>query len=165
KKTYIPFDGSVPLNNKLNNLYEKDPSLISIDYLKIGNDLKMLDKTNRKKDNFFRFTTCIYTDEPITHPLTLSLAQTLPNNKRKRLGTVALYLNQERQKIQNDEATLEFKKGYNQISILYHWGDLDERKDIRSDYLPTETYLGKLNFLKQKKVRAELKPMTLIETH
>lgn len=164
EKCYVPFDGTIPLNNKWTQLYEEQPSVIKIDYLPIGNVLT-LQKQNEGIENFYRFTTCVYMEEPKVQPLSLSMVYTMPSGARKRLGTYSVYLNNERLIPLNDEVTLNLKKGWNEIQILYHWGDLELRKDMKREDLPYETYLGKFNFAKQKKIRADLIPLTYVDVH
>lgn len=165
ERIYKPFTGEIPLNSAWNELYQKRPEQIRIDYQPIGNTLPLSAEESGKKANFFRFTTCIYAEEEGTFPLSLSLIQTLPSGIRNRLGTYAVYLNQERQKTTHDEIMMKFKSGWNEIAILYHWGNMQERKDLPNDQLPEYAYLGKFSFQDQAKVRADLYPMTYIEPH
>lgn len=166
ERIYKPFTGVIPLNNTWNEIYDKRPEQVDIDYLPISNTLIMHDENDAgKKGNFFRFTTCIYFEEEATHPLSLSVVQTLPSSMRKRLGTYSVYLNQERQKTTHDEVILNFKPGWNELSILYHWGNLQERKDLLNNELPSEAYLGKFSFQEQEKIRADYHPMTYVEPH
>jgi hypothetical protein len=164
EKCYVPFDGTIPLAERWNQLYANNPSNIKVDYLPIGNILT-LQNPNEGIDNFYRFTTCIYMDEPKTQPLSFAMTYTMPSGGRKRLGVYAIYLNNERLIPINDEVTLPLKKGWNELQILYHWGDLEKRKDMRKEDLPYETYLGKFNVAKQKKIRADLSPMTYVDVH
>ncbi|CDQ41787.1 hypothetical protein [Virgibacillus salexigens] len=165
EKTYSPFTGQIPLNYHWSNLIKQNPENIDIDFLPISNTLRLKGNESGKSDNLYRFTTCVYMEEAVTSPMSLALLQTLPTGIRKRLGTYSVYVNQSRQKTVHDEITMNLKRGWNEIVILYHWGDMQERKDLRDDYLPSETYLGKFNFHNQTKIRAELNPMTYLDTH
>jgi hypothetical protein len=42
---------------------------------------------------------------------------------------------------------------------------MQQRRDYTEEELPTETYLGKFNFLKEKKVRADLAPLQYVDVH
>ena len=163
ERIYTPFSGEVPLNHVWNDIYNKRPENIKIDYLPISNTLDLTGSEGGKRDNFLRFTTCVYVDEEKVQPLSLSLIKTLSNGIRNRLGTYAVYINQQRQKTTHDEVTMTLNPGWNEIMILYHWGNMQERKDLPADILPDETYLGKFNFLDQTKIRADIQPMTFIE--
>lgn len=165
EQAYVPFTGEIPLNHMWTDLYNEDPEKILTDYLEISNTLTLKDKESPAHTNFFRFTTCVYTNEKIVNPFSLSMIKTLPNGIRTRIGTYSVYVNQKRQKIINDEFTLKLEAGWNEISILYHLGNVQERRDFPTNQLAEETYIGKFNFRVQQKIRAELKPMTYIDFH
>jgi hypothetical protein len=164
ERTYIRFDGSIPLNSVWQDQYQNRPSSILIDYLPIGNTLSLRRLDGQLQDNFYRFTTCIYSEESRVAPLSLSVIQTLQGT-RNRLGTYAVYVNGQRMVPSNEEVALALKAGWNEISILYHWGDMQSRRDYKEDQLPTETYLGKFNFMKEPKVRADLNPLKIVDDH
>jgi hypothetical protein len=164
ERTYIPFDGSIPLNSVWQDQYQNRPQSILIDYLPIGNTLSLRRLNGQPNDNFYRFTTCVYSDEPRVLPLSLSVIQTVDGVKR-RLGAYAVYVNGQRMVPTNEEVTMTFKQGWNEIQILYHWGDMQNRRDFTQDQLPTETYLGKFNFMKEKKVRADRDSLKCVDVH
>jgi chaperonin cofactor prefoldin len=164
EKCYVPFDGTIPLNSKWSEIYNDRPHMVRTDYLPIGNTLA-LQKGNEGMENFYRFTTCLYMDEPKSQPLSLSVVHTTSSGDRKRLGVYSVYLNNERVIPSHDEVTLELKKGWNEIQILYHWGDLQRRSDLRKEDLPNETYLGKFSFARHRKVRADLVPLKYVDVH
>src|SRR5690606_33259744 len=120
EKTYAPFKGEIPLNSKWNEIYRHHPENVHIDYLPIGNILSLTDEKDGKRDNFFRFTTCIFVEENARYPLSIPVIQTLPSGIRKRLGTYSIYVNQKRQKTIHDECELHLESGWNEIVILYH---------------------------------------------
>jgi hypothetical protein len=165
ERCYIPFDGTVPVNSRWGNQIIERPNSITTDYFPIGNFLSLQKSSGNRLDNYYRFTTCIYSDDPQSYPLSLAVVQTLASGSRKRLGSYSVYVNQERQVPTNDEVTLNFKKGWNEIQILYHWGDLQRRADFNEAELPLETYLGKFNFARQQRVRADFNPLNYIDVH
>jgi|GEM_PF-3173884 len=165
ERTYVPFDGSVPLNNKWDEQYQNRPETVRIDYLPKGNELSLKREHGGFDDNFYRFTICIYSDEPRSEPLSLSVMTTLPSGVRKRLGAYSVYVNRQRLAPVNDEVTMNFVKGWNEIQILYHWGDMQERKDTARENLPNKTIVGKFNFLKEKRVRGDLEHMKFVNVH
>lgn len=164
ESAYVPFTGEVPINNKWAQLFVNTPSAISIDYKMIDNKLN-LNRGYSGKKNYYRFSTCIYSEDPMAHPLGVSVIQTLAGGKRVRLGTYSVYVNNERLVPANDEVTMQFKKGWNEVQVLFHWGDMQLRTDMKTEDLPNEAYLGKFNFSRQKKVRADLAPITYTDTH
>jgi len=164
ERTYIPFTGDVPLNHMWSEMLQSRPSQIRTDYLPISNILSLRRLNSGLQDNFYRFTTCIYYDEAKTAPLSLAMVQNI-NGINTRLGTYTVYLNGERMISSNEEVSLKFKNGWNQIQILYHWGDMTLRKDYTQDQLPIETRLGKFNFMEQTKVRADLEPLECVDKH
>jgi len=165
ESTYIPFKGTIPLQNEWEQIKLTNPQLIHESYQSINNVLKMDKTASTNSHNFYRFTTCVYTSERIEAPLSLSVVQTLPSGIKKKLGTYSVYLNNKRLIPNNDEVTLVLEKGWNEIQILYHWGDIIKRTDVSNQELPTQAYLGKFNFIRQEKIRAELNPMTYTDVH
>jgi hypothetical protein len=163
-RTYIPFDGTIPLNSTWQEQFVNRPDQIITDYLPIGNTLSLRRDGGGPRDNFYRFTTCLYSEETRVEPLSLAVIQTV-NGVRKRIGTFSVYVNGVRMVPTNEEVTMTLKVGWNEIQILYHWGDMQQRRDYTEEELPTETYLGKFNFLKEKKVRADLAPLQYVDVH
>jgi hypothetical protein len=165
ERTYVPFDGSVPLNNKWDEQYLNRPETIRVDYIPKGNELDLSRKNGGFDDNFYRFTICIYSDEPRSEPLSLSVMTTLPSGVRKRLGAYSVYVNRQRLAPVNDEVTMNLVKGWNEIQILYHWGDMQERKDTVRENLPNKAIVGKFNFMKERRVRGDLEHMKYVDVH
>lgn len=164
ERTYVKFDGTVPLNSTWQEQLTNRPDQVITDYLPIGNTLSLRRSNGGPNDNFYRFTACIYSEENRVEPLSLAVIQTVADT-RKRLGAFAVYVNSERMVPTNEEVTMTLKVGWNEIQILYHWGDMQLRRDFTQSELPNETYLGKFNFMKETKVRADLAPMTYVDTH
>ena len=165
EKTYRPFNGSVPLNHYWEQYQEQNPNMIEIEYLPFNRILHM-GRKGKEKDNFYRFTTCIYSEKKERkEPLRLSVIQQLTSGAKKRLGSYSVYLNQKRLSPINDEVTLVFQEGWNELQLLYHWGDMEERRDFPANWLPTKTTLNKWNLHKEGKVRADLKHLTPIDIH
>lgn len=164
ERCYVPFNGSIPLNSQWDELYQYRPELIRTNYIIKGNTLD-LRRSGGMNDNFYRFSICVYSEEPKTESLSLSMISTLSTGIRKRLGAYAVYLNRQRLASVNDEVTMKLIKGWNEIQILYHWGDMQERRDIHQSHLPVETHVGKFNFHKESKVRADFLPMEHVDTH
>jgi len=165
ERTYLAFDGSMPLNSAWQDQYENRPQSIRIDYLPIGNTLSLSREGGGSTDNFFRFTTCIYSDETKVSPLSLSVLKTQANGPKRRIATYSVYLNQKRLVPSNEEVTLTLQPGWNEIQILYHFGDTQLRKDLAESEMPAETLLGKFNFAAQAKVRADREPLRYVDTH
>lgn len=165
ERTYRPFDGKIPLNSHWEEAWTKNPQNIRVKFLAIGNRLSLSRDDGGVSDNFYRFTTCIYSDQPKSLPLSISVMQTLTSGLRKRLGSYSVYLNKKRLSPSNDEVTLDFVQGWNEIQILYHWGNMEERKDLSANMLPSISYVGKFNFAAETKVRAELNYMEYLDTH
>ena len=161
---YKTFDGSIPLNSYWNDIFEQKAHMINKEYLPIGNRL-MMGRAKYPRDNFYRFTTCIYSSQQKNVPLTLSVIQTLADGSRKRLGSYSVYMNNKRLVAANNEVSLNFEIGWNEIQILYHWGDMERRKDIAPEQLPTVAQVGKHNFIQERKVRADLDPLKLVNVH
>lgn len=164
ERTYVAFDGSVPLNNKWKDQYDNRPQNILVDYLPIGNTLYLNRVGAGLQDNFYRFTTCIYTEESKTVPLSLAVIQTV-DGVRKKLGAFSVYVNQKRMVPSNEEVTMTLNSGWNEIQLLFHWGDMQLRKDFPKEQLPNETYVGKFNFAAEARVRADLEPLKCIDVH
>lgn len=165
ERTYVPFDGSVPLNSKWDEQYRSRPELIRSNYLTKSNELDLRRTHGGLDDNFYRFSICIYSDEPRNEPLSLSVMSTLSSGIRKRLGAYSVYVNRQRLVSVNDEVTMPFVKGWNEIQILFHWGDMQERKDTARKNLPQETIVGKFNFMKEKRVRGDLEHLQFVDVH
>ncbi|WP_067923587.1 hypothetical protein [Alicyclobacillus shizuokensis] len=166
EQTYVPFTGNVPLNSAWDDIYTNRPSLVTTDYWPIGNTLSLQRVNGGDKNNFYRFTTCIYSETDRTVPMSLSVIQTdATTGMKKRLGTFAVYVNNQRMVASNDQVTLPLQAGWNQIQILYHWGDMANRTDMDPANLPTTTYLGMFNFSAEPKVRAELDSLTFVDVH
>ena len=93
------------------------------------------------------------------------MVTTVGSGTRKRMGSYAVYVNRQRLAPINDEVTIPFVKGWNEIQVLYHWGDMQERKDAARSHLPSLAYLGKFNFFKERKVRGDIEHMQHVDTH
>ncbi|MCD7910932.1 discoidin domain-containing protein [Bacillus velezensis] len=165
ERTYLPFTGSVPLNSQWDDQYINRPDLIRVDYFTKSNQLNLKRTGGGFDDNFYRFSICIYSDEPRTDPLSLSVMSTLSSGTRKRLGAYSVYVNRQRLAPVNDEVTLPLQSGWNEIQILYHWGDMQERKDTPRENLPQEAIIGKFNFYKETIVRADINYMEYVDVH
>lgn len=164
ERTYIPFTGQVPLNSMWDEQYRNRPEAIRTDYINKGNELDLSRESGGFNDNFYRFTICVYSDEPRNEPLSLSVMATV-DGKRKRLGAYSVYVNNQRLAPVNDEVTMPFIKGWNKIEVLYHWGDMQERKDTARENLPTKTVVGKFNFFKEPLVRGDYEYMQYVDVH
>lgn len=160
EQTYMPFDGSTPLNHKWDEQYQNRPQAIKTSYVDIGNTLPMNREGGRGQDNFYRFTTCIYREDSENHPLSLSVINA---ETRTRIGFYTVYVNHERMIPSNDEVTLVLRPGWNEIQILYHWGNVKEGKDLLSHELPESTRLGKFNFSREQHARADLSPLKYVD--
>ncbi|GIN55140.1 MULTISPECIES: discoidin domain-containing protein [Bacillus subtilis group] len=165
ERTYLPFTGNIPLNSQWDDQYSNRPDLIRIDYFTKSNQLNLSKTDGGFDDNFYRFSICIYSDEPRNEPLSLSVMSTLASGTRKRLGAYSVYVNRQRLAPVNDEVTLPFQSGWNEIQILYHWGDMQERKDTPRKNLPQEAIVGKFNFYKEAKVRGDIDYMEYVDVH
>lgn len=165
ERTYFPFDGSIPLNSQWEEQYLSRPELIRSDYFAKGNKLDLSRNFGGFDDNFYRFSISVYSDEPRNEPLSISVMATLASGTRKRLGSYSIYLNRQRLAPVNDEVTLNFVTGWNEIQILYHWGDMQERKDTARENLPSEALVGKFSFAKESRVRGDYEYMTYVDTH
>lgn len=165
ERTYIPFDGSIPINSQWDEQYMQRPDMIRSNYIQKGNTLSLDRAFGGFDDNFYRFSISIYSEEPRNEPLSLSVMSTLASGTRKRLGAYSVYVNKQRLAPVNDEVTMSFIKGWNEIQILYHWGDMQERKDVARTNLPTETVVGKFNFAKETRVRGDYDYMTYVDVH
>ncbi|WAT23588.1 hypothetical protein O0R52_21570 (plasmid) [Bacillus halotolerans] len=165
ERTYLPFTGNIPLNSQWDDQYNNRPDLIRIDYFTKSNQLNLKRTDGGFDDNFYRFSICIYSDEPRTEPLSLSVMSTLASGTRKRLGAYSVYVNRQRLAPVNDEVTLPLQSGWNEIQILYHWGDMQERKDTQRENLPQEAIVGKFNFYKETKVRGDIDYMQYVDVH
>lgn len=165
ERTYVPFDGAIPLNNKWDNQYANRPDAIRLDYFSKGNELNLRRENGGFDDNFYRFTICVYSEEPRQEPLSLSVMSTLPSGTRKRLGAYSVYVNRQRLAPVNDEVTMNLLKGWNEIQLLFHWGDMQERKDVVRENLPNQTFVGKFNFFNERRVRGDMEHMQHVDTH
>lgn len=165
ERTYIPFTGMVPLTNQWDDQYVNRPDMIRSNYFTKGNELTLRRDHGGFNDNFYRFSICIYSDEPRNEPLSLSIVSTLASGTRKRLGTYSVYVNRQRLAPINDEVTMNFIKGWNEIQILYHWGDMQERKDTSQENLPDTTIVGKFNFFKENRVRGDFEYMSYVDVN
>lgn len=165
ERTYIPFLGKTPLNSHWEERYSNHPELIRTDYLMKGNRLDLTRYDGGFDDNFYRFNISIFSDVPRNEPLSLTILTSLNTYKRKRLGTYSVYVNGERLAPSNDEVTMPFVKGWNEIQILYHWGNVQERKDSSRENLPENTILGKFNFQLEETVRGDYEPMQYVDAH
>lgn len=159
ERIYVPFNGDMPLNYQWDKLYTEKANLIKRDYYLKGNNLKF----NAGTDNFYRFSICIYSNNSRQLPLGIQLVETVLNGVKKRLGSYSVYCNKNRLIPSNDEVTLSFERGWNEIQILYHLGDVLRRSDITVNEMPEGTYLGKLNIAGESMVRGDLLPMVLTE--
>jgi hypothetical protein len=166
EKTYLPFTGAVPLNSQWDPIAAQTPALISEKYLPLSNELPLNDNpADPNRDNFFRFTICIYAEHENDAPLGLSMLHTINDEIKKRIGTYSIYLNRERLITENDQVQMHFQKGWNEIVLLYWFGDTQKRSDFTAASMPVVTYLGQFNFAGETKVRAELLPMTYTDEH
>jgi hypothetical protein len=165
ERTYLPFDGSMPLNGTWKDQYDNRPQTVRIDYLPISNSLSLRKQSGGSTDNFFRFTTCVQSDETRVVPLSLAILKSQEEGPKKRLGTFAVYVNQKRLVPSNEEVTLTLEAGWNEIQILYHFGNMQLRQDLAESELPNETYVGKFNFAMEKRVRADREPLKHVDPH
>lgn len=165
ERTYVPFDGSIPLNSKWDDQYMNRPELIRVSYQLKGNSLDLRREYGGFDDNFDRLSICVYSDEPRNEPLSLSVISTLPSGVRKRMGAYAVYVNRQRLAPVNDEVTMNFIKGWNEVQILFHWGDMQERRDTVRENLPSSSIVGKFNFAKEKRIRGDLEHMQYVDVH
>ncbi|MBS9805889.1 hypothetical protein J4052_23275 [Bacillus toyonensis] len=165
ERTYIPFNGQIPLNSIWDQQYQNRPEIIRVDYIPKGNILSLRRDGGGFDDNFYRYSICVFADESRNEPLSLSVMSMLGTGSRKRLGSYSVYVNRQRLAPVNDEVTMKFEKGWNEIQILYHWGDMQDRVDTRREELPLETIIGKFNFAKEKRVRGDLESMQFVESH
>ncbi len=165
ERTYVPFDGMLPLNSKWDDQYLNRPDSIRVNFIPKGNTLDLSRTHGGFNDNFYRFSICIYSDEPRSEPLSLSVISTLASGVRRRLGAYSVYVNKQRQAPVNDEVSMNFQQGWNEIQILYHWGDMQERKDTEIRNLPNETIVGKFNFTKERRVRGDIHHMEYVSAH
>jgi hypothetical protein len=164
ERTYIKFMGDIPLNSNWDDMLQNRPSQVRVDYLPISNILSLRRLNGGPTDNFYRFTTCIKSDQAKVETVSIAMLQTV-NGVKTRMGTYAVYMNGERMIPSNEDVTLKFKKGWNQIQILYHWGNMAQRMDYTQDQLPIETSLGKFNFSLETMVRADLEPLKYVDQH
>ncbi|GAK42081.1 hypothetical protein TCA2_4573 [Paenibacillus sp. TCA20] len=164
ERSYIKFDGTIPLNSTWKSQYDNRPDSIRTDYQAIGNQLNLRRENGGKSDNFYRFTTCVYSEEARVEPLSLAVIQTV-SGVRKRIGTYAVYVDGKRMVPSNEEVTLTLAAGWSEIQILFHWGDMQLRQDFTDGDLPNETLLGKFNFLLEKRVRADKDSLKIVDEH
>lgn len=162
ESAYMSFNGDIPVNSQWEAIQNNSPQAIHLSFFMKGNRLPC-NRPKGSKNNFYRFTTCIYAEQKKGIPLSISVLQSLTSGHRKRLGSYSVYLNKKRLSPSNDEVTLDLLEGWNEVQILYHWGDMELRKDIAAEDLPVSTYIGKLDLLSERKVRAEIKPMSFVE--
>lgn len=164
ESVYQKFNGDVPINSQWESIYTSSPQAVQLSFFMKGNRLAC-NRPEGSTNNFYRFTTCIHSDHEKSVPLSISVLQTLTSGHRKRLGSYSVYLNKKRLAPSNDEVTLDFVEGWNEVQILYHWGDMEKREDISAEDLPVSTYIGKMDFAVETKMRAELEPMGYIESN
>ncbi|WDI05092.1 discoidin domain-containing protein (plasmid) [Paenibacillus urinalis] len=164
ERSYIKFDGTIPLNSTWKSQYDNRPDSIRTNYQAIGNQLNLRRENGGKSDNFYRFTTCVYSEEARVEPLSLAVIQTV-SGVRKRIGTYAVYVDGKRMVPSNEEVTLTLAAGWSEIQILFHWGDMQLRQDFTDGNLPNETLLGKFNFLLEKRVRADKDSLKIVDEH
>jgi len=164
ERTYVKFDGTIPLNSAWKTQYDNRPEMIRTDYIPIGNQLSLRRENGGKSDNMYRFTTCVYSEEARVEPLSLAVIQTV-SGVRKRIGTYAVYVDGKRMVPSNEEVTLTLAAGWSEIQILFHWGDMQLRQDFADSNLPNETLLGKFNFLMEKRVRADKDSLKIVDEH
>ncbi len=164
ERTYVQFDGTIPLNSAWKTEIDNRPNNIRIDYLPISNSLSLRRSNGGNSDNFYRFTTCVYSEEVRVVPLSLAVIQTV-SGSRKRIGTYAVYVDDKRMVSSNEEVTLTLNKGWSEIEILYHWGDMSQRKDFTNELLPNDTIVGKFNFMTEKRIRADKDTLKAIDKH
>lgn len=164
ERTYVKFDGTIPLNSAWKTQYDNRSEMIRADYIPIGNQLSLRRENGGKSDNMYRFTTCVYSEEARVEPLSLAVIQTV-SGVRKRIGTYAVYVDGKRMVPSNEEVTLTLAAGWSEIQILFHWGDMQMRQDFADGNLPNETLLGKFNFLLEKRVRADKDSLKIVDVH
>ncbi|WP_225446654.1 hypothetical protein [Paenibacillus rhizovicinus] len=165
ERTYVKFDGTMPLNGSWKDQYDNRPEAVRIDYLAISNTLSLKRDGGGSTDNFYRFTTCIQSDETRVVPMSLAILKSQENGPKKRMGAFAVYVNQKRLVASNEEVTITLEPGWNEIQVLYHFGNMQMRQDFIETELPNETYLGKFNLALEKRVRADKEPLKLVDAH
>lgn len=155
EKTYVTFDGEIPLNAQWDTLYREKANLIDTDFFMKSNSLPL----GQTKDNFYRYTICINSATDRQMPLGIELVGITNKEIKKRLGSYSVYCNQQRLVSVNEEVTLKLVTGWNEIQILVHIGDVSKRTDLLPDEVPNYFLVGKSNFVAEQYVRAELSPM------
>lgn len=156
--TYKEFNGDVPLNSMWDTLYREKANMIDTDYFIKTNSLPF----NKSNENFYRFTICVYSIVERQMPLSIQLTGISNKELKKRLGSYSIYCNQKRLVSVNEEVTLNFVNGWNEIQILIHLGDVTTRKDLPLNEMPDNFIIGKTNLVTEQYVRADLFPMELI---
>lgn len=159
EQTYKPFIGDSPVNADWDTLYREKGNLISSDYFIKTNSLPF----KQSQDNYYRFTTCIYSNTDRQIPMGVELTGISNKAIKKRLGSFSVYCNQSRLVSVNDEVTLKLTNGWNEIQVLVHLGDVAHRRDLEEDETPDSFLLGKMNIVAEAYVRADLFPMTLVD--
>lgn len=163
ERTYVPFTGNIPLASHWDTHYTQQADTIRMDFFNKSNTLPLNRINGGFDDNFYRFTICVHADENRTQPLSLSVMHSLSTGARKRLGVYSVYVNKQRLVPVNEEVGLPLIKGWNEIQILYHFGDVANRRDIARVNLPQETRIGKFSIAGEKFVRAEREPLMYVE--
>lgn len=163
ESTYQPFNGDIPLNSQWERIEQHSPQAINLAFSMKGNRLECA-RPEGSPNNFYRFTICLNSDQEQGLPLSLNVLQSMTTGHRKRLGSYSVYLNRQRLTPSNDEVTLDLIEGWNEIQILYHWGDMELREDVSLDNLPVSTYLGKMDFTAMQ-ARAEISHMTYVNAN
>lgn len=157
EKIYVEFNGDTPINAEWDRLYREKGNLISTEYFMKTNALPL----DKGKENFYRFTICVYSTINRQMPLAIDLVGMSNNELKKRLGSYSVYCNQKRMVSVNDEVTLNLVDGWNEIQILAHIGDVVQRNDFKEDEVPPYFLIGKTNFVEESIVRADLFAMEL----
>src|SRR5690606_83916 len=95
ESVYLPFNGDIPINSQWEQINNTSPQSIYLSFFMKGNRLSC-DRPQDSSNNFYRFTTCIYSEQEKGIPLSISVLQSLTSGHRKRLGSYSVYLNKKR---------------------------------------------------------------------
>lgn len=152
---YKAFDGNIPMLGDWIAFQKEKGDTIKTDFLTRGNQLSF----ESSKRNFYAFTMCVWADTNESRPMTIDLYQLGAIHAKNKLGTYSVYCNQERLLPSNDEVDLRLTKGWNEIQIFVHVGDLMNRRDLPDELFPYSMAVGKLDITSFRTQRAELQPL------